>query len=79
VSRRDDDLGHQEVQPLRLGRWIVVGLVVVVVLVFVGQNREDATVQFLWMEGQLSLWVVALAAAALGAVVGLVAGRRRRR
>jgi uncharacterized integral membrane protein len=81
VSRRGDDIGHQEVEPLRLGRWIVLAVVLAAVVTFVAQNREEAPVQFLWLDGTVPVWLVAILAVAVGAVIGLlvgwIKGRRR--
>ena len=54
---------------------------VIVLLIFVLQNEERVTVQFLWLEETLPKAALILLAAALGLLVGLSGGlllRRRR-
>ena len=57
--------------------WLGV-LLVVLVVIFIGLNREDATVSFLVFDAVTSLWVALAIAAGLGFAGGWLIGRRRR-
>jgi uncharacterized integral membrane protein len=57
--------------------WIGV-VIVVVIVVFIGLNREDATVSFGLFDAQTSLWVALTIAAAGGFIAGWLMGRRRK-
>jgi uncharacterized integral membrane protein len=60
--------------------WIAVVVLVaslVVVLIFILQNRQDASVSFLVFHGQLPLGVALLVSATLGGVIVLAAGGAR--
>lgn len=50
-------------------------------LVFMGQNTDDVTVQFLWWKFTWPVWLLVLISAAIGAIVWIGAGvvRRHRR
>ena len=57
----------------------LLGLVIVVlVIVFISLNRDDATVSFLVFDAETSLWVALAISAALGFAGGWLIGRRRR-
>jgi uncharacterized integral membrane protein len=51
---------------------------VVALLVFMLQNRNDATFNFLWIEFTWPLWLVVLGSALLGALVWFGVGVMRR-
>jgi lipopolysaccharide assembly protein A len=53
-------------------------VIVVVIAVFIGLNREDATVSFGLFDAETSLWVALTIAAAGGFIAGWLMGRRRR-
>lgn len=61
----------------------VVGIVITVIaVIFVVQNTEDVTVDFLWLSLSMPLWVFILIMLALGAALGWIVRwrlRRRRR
>jgi drug/metabolite transporter (DMT)-like permease len=57
--------------------WLGVILVVIVVI-FIGLNRDDATVSFLIFDAATSLWVALAISAGLGFAGGWLIGRRRR-
>jgi uncharacterized integral membrane protein len=62
----------------------VVGAAVVAIALisFIGQNRDDTEVSWLFLDGTWPLWLVIVVAAVLGAVLSEVLGwliRRRRR
>lgn len=54
---------------------VLVGLLVWWILV----NREDVTVSFIVLTTQMSLWLALSIAAAVGALIGFLAGRRKYR
>jgi uncharacterized integral membrane protein len=62
-------------QTIRLLVWV---LVVVLVVVFALVNTQDVTVDWLFGDGEMSLWVVIAVSAALGFVAGWFAHWRRR-
>lgn len=56
--------------------WI--GLIILIVIgVFIGLNREDAVVSFGVFDATTSLWVALTLAAAGGFIAGWLIGRRR--
>jgi uncharacterized integral membrane protein len=62
----------------------VVGAAVVAIalIAFIGQNRDDTEVNWLFLDGTWPLWLVIVVAAVLGAMLSEVLGwllRRRRR
>jgi uncharacterized integral membrane protein len=58
---------------------IVAGVIVVLLLVFIGQNTETANVNFLFFEHETALWLVIALCAGLGFLAGWFVGRSRRR
>lgn len=69
-------------QGLRLGGGAIASLAgVAALLIFMGQNTEDVSVQFLWWEYTWPVWLLVLVAASIGALVWFGAGvlRRHRR
>lgn len=52
-------------------------LILLVVAVFIGLNRDDATVSFGLLDAETQLWVALTVAAALGFLSGWFIGRRR--
>lgn len=60
--------------------WLIIaGLIVVAVAVFIGQNADDVTVQFLWFSGDVPLFLLIVIALLAGAILGQVALYLRRR
>lgn len=61
----------------------VAGIVITVIaVIFVVQNTEDVTIDFLWLSLSMPLWVFILIMLALGAALGWIVRwrwRRRRR
>jgi uncharacterized integral membrane protein len=62
----------------------VVGAAVVAIalIAFIGQNRDDTEINWLFLDGTWPLWLVIVVAAVLGAMLSEVLGwllRRRRR
>jgi uncharacterized integral membrane protein len=57
--------------------WI--GLVIVIIIgVFIGLNRDEANVSFGLFDAQTTLWVALTIAAAGGFIAGWLMGRRRK-
>jgi uncharacterized integral membrane protein len=57
-------------------------LVAIALIAFIGQNRADTEVSWLFLDGTWPLWLVIVIAAVLGAILSEVLGwliRRRRR
>jgi uncharacterized integral membrane protein len=62
------------------GRQIGGALIAIVLLVFIMSNRQDVTVEFLFMDFTTSQWVVLTVTALLGAAVGAgIFSRRQKR
>lgn len=79
----DDELAGEE-QKDSTGLTTVIGaaIVAVALVAFIGQNRNDTEVSWLFLDGTWPLWLVIVIAAVLGAVLSEVLGwliRRRRR
>ena len=60
------------------GKTITAIVALVVLVVFMLQNRDRANVDFLFWDVEARLWVVIVIAAALGVVIGWFLGRSRR-
>ncbi len=58
---------------------IVAGIVAVAAVIFIFQNGEEASVDFLFFSATVSLSVVIIISMVLGAVLGWVLGYMRRR
>lgn len=62
------------------GRQLGGGLVAIVLVIFILSNRQEVTVEFLFMEFSTPQWVVLTVTALLGAAVGAgVFARRQKR
>ena len=62
------------------GRQIGGTLIAIVLLLFIMSNRQDVTVEFLFMDFTTSQWVVLTVTALLGAAVGAgIFSRRQKR
>lgn len=59
-------------------RWLAIVLVVLSVL-FVAQNRNRVDFNLFWIHLRMPLWFVLLVMLVVGAVVGMLAARQRRR
>jgi uncharacterized integral membrane protein len=73
----DGDQGWVEKREGLSGTTIVAIVAVVLLLVFVLQNADDAKVDLLFWDVTLSLWAVIVIGAALGFLVGWFLGRSR--
>ena len=60
---------------------LVAAMLAVLFIGFLLANSEDVTVEFLWWEGSLPLWLILVISALTGVVIWELAGylRRRRR
>jgi lipopolysaccharide assembly protein A len=58
---------------------IVGAVLVVLLLVFVFQNRQKARIEFLFFEFDSPLWMMLGITALVGALIGYLGGRRTRR
>jgi len=76
TQKRAGELGHSRVGALWAGM-ILAALVLVLLLVFVGQNSQAVTVRFLWATGRVPLGVAMLLAAIAGVLVVAVPGTIR--
>ena len=56
-------------------RWIVLGVVAVLTLVFILQNRDRASIDFFFWDADVRIWFALTLATALGFLAGFVAGR----
>ncbi len=81
MARGDDPLEEQTPAGGRLSAGMVIGIVLGGALtLFVAQNTDEVSVQWLTFEARQPLWLVLLATAAVTLVVAeLVGGARRRR
>lgn len=70
-ERRDDDAGWRRTRSGISPVLIALAVVVVLAVIFVVQNREQAQVQLFFWEHRLSVWVVI----ALSIIVGIVLDR----
>jgi len=59
-------------------RFWIGAVILIVVAVFIGLNRDDATVSFGFLDAETSLWVALAIAAVLGFLAGWFIGRRRK-
>ena len=60
-------------------RWIAMGVVAVVLVVFIAQNYDPVDVDILFVSRRIRLAWALLLAAALGFIAGLIAPRLRHR
>ena len=58
-------------------RFIVLGIVVVLIVLFVLQNTDEVKLDFLFLDGVFPLWTMLLVMAVLGFVGGWYVGRIR--
>lgn len=60
------------------GKLIAAGVALVLLLFFMLQNRDRASVDFLFWDVEARLWTVIVISAVLGFVIGWLLGRSRR-
>ncbi len=73
---------RSEDPPVKKGvspRLIVGGVVALLVIGFIALNRDQTTINFLFFDAEMALWIVLAIVAALGFVVGFLLGRKRYR
>lgn len=75
-SHHDDPLRGSRTSGIWVGT-VGLGLLLVLLIVFIAQNTESTTVRFLGWEGQVSVAVALLIAAAAGILLTAVAGTLR--
>lgn len=61
-------------QTVRIVVWVAIAALLIALAL---SNTQDVTVDWLFGDADTSLWVVIVAAAAIGAVLGALARRRR--
>lgn len=59
-------------------RWVAIVLLILTVA-FVAQNRNRVDLNLFWIHWRMQLWFVLLVMAAVGAVIGYIVSRQRRR
>ena len=60
-------------------RLSLIGVVVALACIFIFQNTQRVAVSFLWMEGQLQMWIMLLILFAVGMLAGFFISWRRAR
>jgi uncharacterized integral membrane protein len=78
----DQPIVEDQKESTGLATVISAAVLAVALLAFIGQNRDDTEVSWLFLDGTWPLWLVIVIAAVLGAVLSEVLGwllRRRRR
>ena len=78
----EESVGEEQRESTGLATVIGAAIVAVALIAFIGQNRADTEVSWLFLDGTWPLWLVIVVAAVLGAVLSEVLGwllRRRRR
>lgn len=78
----EEPLVEEPKESTGIGTVIGAAIVAVALIAFIGQNRDDTQVSWLFLDGTWPLWLVIVVAAVLGAVLSEVLGwliRRRRR
>ncbi|HEX6844782.1 MAG TPA: LapA family protein [Actinomycetota bacterium] len=81
--RRDDDMGGADrgkeewtrAKEGPSGKLIGAGIAAILLLIFVLQNTNDADIDFLFWDGEVSLWVLIVVSAVLGFAIGWFLGR----
>ena len=84
MSEKEETKSTAEVDPLRGSRtsttWVAVSALVallVLLVIFIGQNTQDVRVAFLGWSGEPPLAVALLIAATVGMVIAVIAGALR--
>ncbi|MEZ5243782.1 MAG: LapA family protein [Acidimicrobiales bacterium] len=78
----EQPVGEEVKESTGLATVIGAAVIAVALIAFIGQNRADTEVSWLFLDGTWPLWLVIVIAAVLGAVLSEVLGwliRRRRR
>jgi uncharacterized integral membrane protein len=57
--------------------WLA-GVLAVLILIFVFQNRPSVTTEYLWATFKAPLWLMLIVTLAVGALIGWLSGRLRR-
>jgi uncharacterized integral membrane protein len=79
VSNRPDDDADVRISESWNWKLIAAGVVAVLALVFVLQNRSEGTIRFLFLDVTVGVWVALLVAFGLGLLLGLLLPRLMRR
>lgn len=70
-------MADQESSGIQLSsRTVAAGIVTLLALVFVVQNRRRSRIEFLWMDVDVGVWLALGVTFLLGALVGWLATRR---
>jgi uncharacterized integral membrane protein len=73
-----DPRADQQPARRRVNGRAIFGLVIALLVIgFIALNRDQTTINFLFFEAQLALWVVLAIVAALGFIAGFLIGRKR--
>ena len=69
------DGGGPIVEPMSSGvqvtpRMIIAGVALILAVIFIAQNTDDQTLEFLWFEVTMPLWVFMLTMLVAGALIG---------
>jgi uncharacterized integral membrane protein len=75
-TARTSGRGQGQVARFVRERWLVI-LLAVLLVVFIAQNTEQASLQFFWISVNWDVWLVLLLTAAVGWVIGFLMGRNR--
>lgn len=78
----EEPLVEEQKESTGLATVIGAAVVAIALIAFIGQNRDDTEVNWLFLDGTLPKWLLIVVAAVLGAVLSEVMGwliRRRRR
>jgi uncharacterized integral membrane protein len=75
----DDYLEQSSTANRRAAALIMTGIIIATAIVFLLQNTEEATVKFLFLSGQVPIYVVILISMVLGALLVLIGFGLRRR
>lgn len=79
MSNRPDDDADVRISESWNWKLIAAGVVAVLALVFVLQNRSEGTIRFLFLDVTVGVWVALLVAFGLGLLLGLLLPRLMRR
>jgi uncharacterized integral membrane protein len=81
MQREDRQLERDEVggEERGKGKWIALGVVALLIVIFVLQNRDRANIDFLLWDVDVRLWFGLAIAVVLGFLAGFLIGRAFRR
>ena len=77
MSDDRDRKGWRETREGPSGKLIVAGIIILLLLLFVLQNTDEADVDFLFFSGSYPLWIMAVVVAVLAFAAGWLVGRSR--